>query len=181
MIRGEKIALRARLESDVPLLHAELHADVATRARADNRPWTPVPLARSPYRDTPSDEAACFSVVETGLTEAPGGERLAGEAVLWNIDPHNRAAHLGVSLIPSARGRGIGTEVVRILCEYGFAVRGLHRLQIETLADNAAMIAAATRVGFAVEGTLRESAWVYGGFADEVIMGLRAREWQPGR
>ena len=60
---------------------------------------------------------------------------------------------------------------------YGFAVRGLHRLQLETLADNTAMIQAATRVGFTQEGVLRRSAWANGGFADEVILGLLAAEW----
>ncbi|WP_407937865.1 GNAT family N-acetyltransferase [Micromonospora viridifaciens] len=81
--------------------------------------------------------------------------------------------------MPAFRSRGLGTDVVRVLCNYGFAVRGLHRLQVETLADNAAMIRAATQAGFAQEGTLRRSAWVNGHFADEVILGLLASEWNP--
>jgi RimJ/RimL family protein N-acetyltransferase len=63
------------------------------------------------------------------------------------------------------------------LCEYGFAVRGLHRLQVDTLASNAAMISAAVRAGFAREGTLRGADWVNGEFADEVILGLLASDW----
>lgn len=53
----------------------------------------------------------------------------------------------------------------------------MQRLQVETLADNTAMIAAATGAGFRVEGTLRRSAWVYGAFADVVVLGLLAEEW----
>ena len=102
---------------------------------------------------------------------------LAGEALLWNIDPHNRTAHIGISLLPAFRGRRLGTDIVRVLCRYGFAIRGLHRLQVETLADNAAMIQAAGRAGFTREGTLRRSAWVNGEFLDEVILGLLAPEW----
>ena len=75
------------------------------------------------------------------------------------------------------RGRGLGTDVVLALCEYGFAVRGLHRLQVDTLASNAAMISAAVRAGFAQEGTLRGADWVNGEFADEVILGLLASDW----
>ena len=41
------------------------------------------------------------------------------------------------------------------------------------------MIAAATRAGFVPEGTTRGAAWVGGGFADEVILGLLAAEWPP--
>jgi RimJ/RimL family protein N-acetyltransferase len=69
---------------------------------------------------------------------------------------------------------------VAALCEYGFAVRGLHRLQVDTLASNTAMIRAASRAGFVPEGTLRRAAWVNGDFADEVILGLLAAEWAGG-
>ncbi|MCQ4083985.1 GNAT family N-acetyltransferase [Streptomyces sp. RB6PN25] len=172
-MRGAKIGLRARHEADVPVLHAGLYDDVATRSRADSRPWRPIPpSAQSPYAVAePSDNAACFSVVELD------SQALAGEALLWRIDTHNRTAHLGISLLPDYRGRGYGSDVVRVLCEYGFAVRGLQRLQVETLADNAPMIAAATNAGFTIEGTIRRSAWVYGAFADEVVLGLLAHEW----
>jgi len=34
----------------------------------------------------------------------------------------------------------VPADVVLALCEYGFAVRGLNRLQVDTLAGNAAMI-----------------------------------------
>lgn len=173
--------LRARRDADVPLLYEQLHNDVETRCRADPRPWTPVPASRTSYGAEPSDGNACFSVVEPAASDGPAADRLVGDAVLWAIDAHNRSAHVGLSLFPSARGRGIGTDVVRTLCVYGFVVRGLHRLQIETLADNPAMIAAATRAGFTREGTLRGSSWAYGRFVDEVVLGLLVDEWPGGR
>jgi RimJ/RimL family protein N-acetyltransferase len=178
MLRGELAGLRARQDSDVPVLQAALYDDVATRMRADSRPWRPVPpgSAASPYAVSgPADDVAFFSVVHLASGE------LAGEALLWGIDMHNRAAHVGLSLLPSFRGHGLGTDAVRVLCYYGFAVRGLHRLQAETLTGNAAMIAAATRVGFVPEGTLRGSAWVDGDFADETILGLLVGEWAGSR
>ncbi|MEU1424741.1 GNAT family protein [Kitasatospora sp. NPDC005751] len=174
MLHNSKVALRARHDADVPVLQAELYDDVATRSRADSRPWQPVSpgAAGSPYAvAAPSDEAACFSV-----TTLPSGD-LAGEALLWGIDTHNRTAHLGLALRPALRGRGLAREVVALLCHYGFTVRGLHRLQIDTLAENLPMIAAATRAGFTLEGTLRRSAWAYGAHRDEVVLGLLAEEW----
>jgi RimJ/RimL family protein N-acetyltransferase len=53
-----------------------------------------------------------------------------------------------------------------------------HRMQIETLGDNHAMISAATRPASCRKGTSRRSAWVNGEFADEVILGLLADEWR---
>jgi RimJ/RimL family protein N-acetyltransferase len=174
VLRAGQIRLRARDEADVPILHTELHEDVAMRSSADSRPWRPISpgTAASPYAvSEPSDDAAIFSVVEL-----PGDE-LAGDALLWGIDLHNRSAHLGMGLRPAFRGRGLGTDVVRALCVYGFTVRGLHRLQIETLASNTAMLKAAERAGFTREGTLRRAAWVTGEFVDEVILGLLAADW----
>jgi RimJ/RimL family protein N-acetyltransferase len=178
MLRGEVAGLRARHESDVPVLQAELHDDVPTRIRADSRPWRPIPPGSpaSPYAPAgPADNVAVFSAVRLA------DEDLAGEALLWGIDTHNRTAHVGISLRPAFRSGGLGTDIVRLLCYYGFAVLGLHRLQIETLADNASMIAVATRVGFVPEGTLRRAAWVGGAFADEAIFGMLASEWSQQR
>ena len=145
MLRGELIGLRAQQDSDVEIFEAELLNDVETRVRSDSRPWRPVApgSADSPYRGPgPRDghgEAVQFSAVELVTGE------LVGNALLWGIDPHNRNAHIGISLRPAFRGKHLGTDVVRLLCRYGFAIRGLHRLQVDTLADNDAMIGAAIR------------------------------------
>lgn len=175
MLRGAKVGLRARRDSDVMTLQTGLYDDVATRVRADSRPWRPIPATpdASPFRvSEPSDDVECFSVVDLDH-----GEDLAGEALLWGIDLHNRSAHLGISLLPQFRGRALGTDVVRVLCHYGFALRGMHRLQVDTLLENEAMIRAATRAGFSREGVLRRAAWVDGAFVDEVVLGLLAEEW----
>ena len=177
MLRAGKVGLRAREEADVAVLHTELYEDIVTHMRADSRPWRPIPAgsSASPYAiSEPRDDLACFSAVELATGE------LAGEALLWAIDLHNRTAHLGLSLRPAFRGRGLGADMVLALCEYGFAVRGLHRLQVETLASNAAMIRAASRAGFVQEGRLRRAGWVDGEFADEVILGLLASDWAGG-
>ena len=183
MLRAGKVGLRARDEADVAVLHAELYEDIATYMIADSRPWRPIPAGSpaSPYAiGEPGDDLALFSVVELAQGELAEGE-LAGAALLWAIDLHNRSAHLGLSLRPSFRGRGLGSDVVLALCEYGFTVRGLHRLQVDTLASNAAMIRAAERAGFTLEGTLRRAGWVNGDFADEVILGLLASDWAGAR
>src|SRR6201996_7945803 len=174
MLRGELVGLRARQDDDIPVLEAELHADVLTWSRSDNRPWRPLPPGADPAPDRardPRGDPAVFSVVELASDE------LAGDAVLWDVDPHNREAHLGLTLRPAFRGRGLGSDVVQVLCRYGFEVRGLHRLQVETLADNEAMLRAANQGGFAREGLRRQAGWVNGEFVDEVILGQLAPDW----
>ncbi|MFJ8042042.1 GNAT family N-acetyltransferase [Kitasatospora sp. NPDC096147] len=174
MLRGERIGLRARIESDVQVLHEELHDDVLTRSKADTRPWQPTPVAHSVYAvGESSAEHAPFTVVDLGSGE------VLGEAIVWGIDQHNRLAHLGLAVLPAHRGKGYGAEAVKVMCRYGFRIRGFQRLQLETLADNHAMIGAAERNGFVREGLLRRNAWVDGAFHDEVVLGLLADEWRP--
>ncbi|MEU3310659.1 GNAT family N-acetyltransferase [Nocardiopsis sp. NPDC055551] len=178
MLRGEKVGLRARHDEDIPVLLAELYDDVVTGSRAEGGPWRPLTPGTEDPRlvvDDKNPNLVQFSIVEMG------GGSLIGTATLWGIDTHNRSAHIGLGLLPATRGKGYGADVVAVLCHYGFVVRGLHRLQIETLADNAAMLRAAEKNGFVREGVLRSSGWVLGEFVDEVLMGLLAHEWKPTR
>jgi RimJ/RimL family protein N-acetyltransferase len=173
MFRGETVELRSRIESDVPVLHAELYDDVATRMRGDSRPWLPLAVdsPHSPFRiGDPREDVAFFSVVERASSE------LAGEALVYAIDGHNRTGHVGLALRPAFRGRGLAGETLALLCRYGFDVRGLNRLQLETLSDNEPMIKAALGVGFLEEGRLRSSRSIGGRFADEVVFGCLASE-----
>ncbi|GIG67235.1 GNAT family N-acetyltransferase [Phytomonospora endophytica] len=178
MLSGEKVVLRARYDEDIPILLTGLYEDVVVGSRADGKPWRPLTPGTTDPRlvvDDKEEGRVSFSVVERE------GGALVGTASFWGIDTHHRSAHIGLGLLPSARGKGYGTDVVAILCHYGFVVRGLHRMQIETLADNHGMLSAAERNGFVREGLLRSSAWVLGEFLDEVVLGLLAEEWRAAR
>ncbi|MFG3037838.1 GNAT family N-acetyltransferase [Streptomyces sp. NPDC048330] len=175
MLKGSKVGLRARHDDDIPILRTELYDDVVNGSRAESGPWRPItPGSKDPRLvvDDTREQHVPFSVVELE------GGKLIGTATLWGIDNHSRAAHIGLGLLPAARGKGYGTDVVAVLCHYGFVVRGMHRLQIETLADNVGMLRSAERNGFVREGVLRSSAWVLGEFLDEVLLGLLADEWK---
>ena len=174
MLRGSKAYLRARLASDVPVLQEQLYEDIPTRVRADTRPWRPIArdAASSPYAvGDPKDDAAVFSVVDIAT------DGLAGEALLWGIDLHNRSAHLGLALLPRFRGQGFSIDVLAVLCRYAFNFLGLNRLQVETDAENTAMLRAAARAGFIREGTRRNANWADGAFRDEAVLGMLANAW----
>lgn len=177
MPKGSKAGLRARHEDDIPVLRAWLYDDVVNASRAEGGPWRPITPGSGDPRLVVDDEVrgrVPFSVVELG------GGTLVGTATLRGIDNPNRSAHIGLGLLPASRGKGYGTDVVAVLCHYGFVVRGLRRLQIETLPDNTAMPRSAERNGFVREGVLRSSSWVLGEFLDEVLLGLLVQDWKPG-
>lgn len=179
MLTGERIVLRACSRKDVEDQHSQTAGEYETHVIADSKVWRPegveTALARYDKRRTePEDpKSVWFAVSRRDDPELAW----VGRAGLWGIDEHNRTAHLGVLLAESARGQGLGTDVVRVLCDYAFRLRDLHRISLETLAGNVAMLHAARACGFVEEGRLRKSAYVLGERQDEVLLGLLRSEW----
>ena len=64
------------------------------------------------------------------------------------------------------------------MVRYAFLAMGLNRIELRTFAFNTRARRAYERVGFVQEGIRREAAWIAGGFADDVVMGLLRSEWE---
>jgi RimJ/RimL family protein N-acetyltransferase len=95
-----------------------------------------------------------------------------GMAGLWGIDQFNRRAHISLTLLPEWRGKDYGTELLTTLCRYAFHLRGLRRLEVETLSRNVAMQSLARRCGFKPEGCLRQRDHDAGRWTDVLLYGL---------
>lgn len=182
MLTGRSVVLRELRRTDLPVVHRELKADVVTSSLGDVKPWRPRTLARleadfdRALAEPADEQSVLFAIQERG--DESGA--LVGTTVLWGIDLHNGLAHIGIQLVRSARGRGFGADALRVICHYGFVVRGLRRLALETLATNEAMRKTATAAGFTEEGRLRQNSYVLGEVVDDVLYGLLRSEWAPG-
>ncbi|WFE98438.1 GNAT family protein [Micromonospora sp. WMMD964] len=179
MFATERVRLRPPTPDDAPDMF-RLYGDPELHLITDGEPFLPRHVGQIRARlekqvtDPPDGQSSVVLVAES----VADGTFLGG-SVLWGISAFNQCAHLGISLLPEARGQGYGTEVVRLLCRYGFRNRNLRRLELETLAGNTAMRRTAEACGFTHEGTLRERAYDGDGFADMVIYGLLRRDWTP--
>lgn len=92
-------------------------------------------------------------------------------------DPDYRHAGLDLFLDPSVHGRGLGTEVVLVVCAHLVDDHGFHRIVIDPEATNAAAIACYRKVGFRDVGIMREySRGADGVWRDGLSMDLLARE-----
>jgi len=179
MLFGESVILRAHRRDDVAALQRVLRDDLETVALRSDAPWVPhsFEMAQARFEKRLTEDPATDAVwLIVQRRDDPNGHAV-GEAGLWGIDLHVRRAHLGIVLTRDVRGSGLGTDVLRVLCDYAFRVRALNRLQVDTLASNAAMNGSAEAVGFQREGRRRDACWLDGEFVDEVILGLLARDW----
>lgn len=100
-----------------------------------------------------------------------GAWRPVGNAALQEIDLRNRTAEFGLFIGESdRRGRGLGTEAVRLVLGFGFRVLGLHSLILRVFEYNGAARRCYERVGFREFGRRRQSQFMDGRFWDVIYM-----------
>lgn len=79
------------------------------------------------------------------------------------------AWNIGVTLLPAARGRGVGTVAQRLLVEHLFATTDLDRIEASTDVANLAEQRALTKAGLRREGVIR-GAQVRGGERRDIVL-----------
>jgi RimJ/RimL family protein N-acetyltransferase len=82
---------------------------------------------------------------------------------------------LGMGLLASKRGRGIGTELIQAAIARAWS-NGLRRIELTVRTDNHAARALYERIGFEHEGVHRNSMFVDGTFYDCYAMALLRRD-----
>ena len=173
-LSGELVLLRAATPADMNVLY-EIDADLASWEQ--RTPRAPRPLTRADFESrftkALADDTDVTFVVDVGGATV-------GQCDMVHFDMLARTAEVGIALHPDAQGKGYGTDALRVLVRFGFERRNLRRLHLRVLASNTAAVASYRKVGFVEEGRLRESAWVSGGYQDEITMGLLRAEWNPG-
>jgi RimJ/RimL family protein N-acetyltransferase len=84
---------------------------------------------------------------------------------------------LGYCLNQTEWGRGYATEAARTLLQWAFDTLDLNRVQSETDTRNIASARVLEKLGFELEGTLREDCIVNGDVSDSWVYGLLQRDW----
>jgi RimJ/RimL family protein N-acetyltransferase len=91
-----------------------------------------------------------------GFAVVAGDGAFLGLALAPAIEREAATAELGYIVAPDARGRGVGTEALRLLTEWALA-QGLVRLELRISVENEASKRVAERCGYALEGVLRST------------------------
>lgn len=96
----------------------------------------------------------------------PDGE-LIGDGGFINVNFEDRKAEIGIVIGEKKYwGRGLGTEAIRLLCEYGFDRLRLHNIIAEHYAINPKSLHVFKKVGFQPFGTRLQSRWIGGRLID---------------
>jgi RimJ/RimL family protein N-acetyltransferase len=159
-----RIRLREPTADDIELLDA----------------WDASPEFRGEFNDFgPQPHRSAAERLESGfITEMAGTllvVQLSDNAPVGTVDwrpamygppPESRAFQLGISLAPEARGKGCGSEALRLCAKYLFENTPANRVEGSTDVENTAAQRALERAGFSFEGTNRGAQWRRGAYHD---------------
>lgn len=116
-----------------------------------------------------------------GTPEMAGAAAFVGVVRLDRIDWTNRNCMLGMDLVPAFRGRGYAQRVYAWLLEYLFAHLNMHMVYLEVLESNVRARRLYERLGFRVDGALREKVFRHGRYEHSILMSLLASEYTAAR
>lgn len=151
--------------------------DVATQG------WAGFPARPEPFSDERmaqwferaaiDPERMFFTIYETVAW------RPVGFCVLRDIDHRHGTAEFGLTIgDPSDRGKGFGTEAVRLLLDLAFTGLGLRNVQLYVYAFNQGALRAYQKAGFREIGRRRCAYFMGGRYWDVVYMDCLAEEFQ---
>lgn len=121
-----------------------------------------------------ADDRADWAIVRTH------DEKIIGEVVLNDLDRHNASMNYRIALYgPAFYGQGYGTEAGRAVINFGLGVLGLHRISLGVYDFNPRAQASYAKLGFVLEGRLRDALFWDGEWHDELIMSVLATDPRP--
>jgi ribosomal-protein-serine acetyltransferase len=152
MTRG--ILIRKYQPGDVDAIY-----EAVMESKADLSPWMPWCHANYSREDAATwvndrpnawerDEAWSFVIIDHD-------GQLLGTCGIHRLDMLNRVGELGYWVRSTATRQGIASEATRQLCQWAFAEKELHRVEILMSVENIASQRVAEKAGAVREGTLR--------------------------
>ncbi|WP_440111583.1 GNAT family N-acetyltransferase [Paenibacillus sp. QZ-Y1] len=165
-LKTERYTLRAAEEQDGPDL-LELYSDEAVVEFMPLTPFESVEDAlgeMSWYAKIFKERSGLRWMIEDGES----GKVIGTCGFLNYEDVHNRA-EIGYDLHPAFWGKGVMTEVARVILHFGFMDMQLNKIEARVEPENKASIRLLHKLGFQQEGVLRQHEFEKGRYIDLAV------------
>jgi RimJ/RimL family protein N-acetyltransferase len=112
------------------------------------------------------------------IDDIKSGEFL-GHCSLRNVRVINRTASVSIAIYDiNKRGKGYGTDAMKVLLRFGFDFLNLHRIGLNVFNTNPSAIHVYQKVGFKKVGELRHTDFVEGEYVNDIVMDILEDEWR---
>ncbi|KRF03407.1 acetyltransferase [Paenibacillus sp. Soil766] len=173
---GDRIYLREFISSDWLDVHAYASQEIVCRFQ----PWGPNSEDQSEafvnqiLADTNETNRTryVFAIVEKSTEKMIG----AGEFNIRCFTHKN--GEIGYIVHPNYWGKGIATEVAKLLVNFGFKKFQLHRIYATCDPRNIGSSKVLAKIGMIQEGRLRDALLVKDGWRDSLVFGILEDDWK---
>ncbi|MEV7012652.1 GNAT family protein [Streptosporangium sp. NPDC051022] len=178
-ISGTRLRLREVTVDDVDALHAVYGDSTAT----EHLPFDPRTreevegIVAEAIRAAETEPRRLYVLAVVDLEE----QRTIGVARLHIEADHPHSAEIGMGLRPDHWGRGIGTDLVRLILVLGFRHLRLHRVWGARSPANTAAQLTMLVAGMVEEGRIRHHVRARGAWRDSVVHSALEDEWEGYR
>ena len=175
MYTGEKIRLREYRQTDLPEVMGQVNDYASVRRSATG---LILPATADDEMRWISQQSSMTRGEYQFAIETLNGHYVGG-CGFQRVDWKNRVAQIGILIgNASMRGKGYGSDAIRVLCRIGFGEMNLHKLTLSMISGNAPAVRCYNACGFTVEGTLRQEVFREDEYHDLIVMGLLRDEWR---
>jgi ribosomal-protein-serine acetyltransferase len=120
------------------------------------------------------EKAERGEALDLGIFDA---NMMIGSMGFNKIIAKSRRAEIGYWITEEQEGKGIMTDCVRALVSHGFKDLKLHRIEIHCSTDNAKSEAIPKKLGFTLDGILRDDLFLYDHFESSSVYSMLEDEW----
>jgi RimJ/RimL family protein N-acetyltransferase len=110
-----------------------------------------------------------------------GDERLIGKCGYNEWRKAHRRGDVSYIVAREKRGMGVVSEALGAMLDYGFDHMNLHSVEAGVTPGNEASMRMLQRLGFRLEGHLRENFLTDRGFVDSLIYSMLRSDWESAR
>jgi RimJ/RimL family protein N-acetyltransferase len=176
LLRGEKVYLNRLGSDDLHIMTEWFSKDFGMMQWLGQHPMYPwIRQDLETWHQKSSEDADRFLFAIRSLVD----DSLLGFCVLFHVDWRSNHAELGITLgDASKRGKGLGSDAIRVLLRFGFMELNLHRIYLVVQSENIRGIKSYEKVGFLHEGAEREAMLREGRYTDLVWMSVLRHEWE---
>ena len=175
-MNGSPIYLREMEERD----WSDVHEYASIEKVSVHQPWGPNSLEESQefVRQTIADANAIPRTRFVFAIVATANDKMIGAGEMNIRDFANKTGELGYIVNPNYWGRGIATEVARLVIQFGFEKLNLHRIYATCAPQNIGSQKVLEKIGMGREGRLRENLLLKEGWRDSLIYSVLQHEWE---
>ena len=143
-LNSDRLVLRSLASPDIPRIFA-LRSSLVVAKYLD-RPLMLDPSAAEAYLEKMQQGVSDGKWIIWGIHFEEEG--FVGSICLWNLSEEKSTAEIGYELLPSFQGRGIMSEAIPLVLQYGFQIMGLDRIEAEVHPQNLPSIALLKKYSF---------------------------------